>query len=132
MVYCSNVVKVMIASPGDVVEERNVVREVIAEWNTVHSEKDGVVLIPVGWETAATPMMGERLQEIINEQMLRDCDVLVGVFGREFGEQAKGREKAEWVGALELLENEGLVEDKAGTGTVYEVTANGYRFVDVL
>ncbi len=85
MTYPANVVKVMIASPGDVVKERGIIREVIAEWNVVHSEDKGIVLLPVGWETHATPDMGDRPQEIINKQVLKDCDVLVGVFKHRIG-----------------------------------------------
>jgi len=85
MVYLSNVVKVMIANPGDVVEQRNIVREKIAEWNAIHSERDGVVLIPHDWQTSTTPAAGSHPQDIINRQMLSTCDVLVGIFAHRVG-----------------------------------------------
>lgn len=40
----------MIASPGDVSQERRVIRDVIDEWNTIYSEDRRIVLMPVGWE----------------------------------------------------------------------------------
>ena len=52
------VYNVMIASPGDVATERQIARDVIAEWNAVHSSTRRLVLRPVGWETHATPTMG--------------------------------------------------------------------------
>ena len=84
MSYQATVFRVMIASPSDVEEERDVVRAVLSEWNDVNSEKRSIVLLPVGWETHSTPEMGDRPQAIINRQ-LRDCDLLVGVFGARIG-----------------------------------------------
>jgi hypothetical protein len=85
MPYKANVFKVMIASPGDVAGERTVIREVLAEWNVIHSNTRKIVLLPIGWETHVSPEMGERPQAIINKQILRDCDLLVGVFWTRIG-----------------------------------------------
>jgi len=68
MSYAATVYKVMIASPGDINGERRIVREVIADWNSAHSETRGIVLMPIGWETHSVPDMGGRPQEIINKQ----------------------------------------------------------------
>jgi hypothetical protein len=76
----------MIASPGDVLEERNVARDVIHEWNYVHSSPStGTVLIPVGWETHSSPDLGGRPQQIINERVLKNCDLLIGIFWTKLG-----------------------------------------------
>lgn len=94
MAYNAIVYKVIIASPGDVVSERAIVREVLSEWNTVNADSRKTVLLPVGWETHVSPTMGERPQAIINKQVLKDCDLLVGVFwtrlGTPTGEYASG------------------------------------------
>ncbi len=84
-VYQAQVVKVMIASPGDVLEERELIREAIADWNSSHAEQEKTVLVPVMWETDATPEMGDRPQEIINRQLLRNCALLVAVFWTRLG-----------------------------------------------
>lgn len=75
----------MIASPSDVTEERQIIREVISDWNIVHSESRQTVLLPVGWETHSYPEMGEHPQTLLNKQILRDCDLLVGVFWTRIG-----------------------------------------------
>jgi hypothetical protein len=75
----------MIASPSDVVPERNVIREVLSEWNVVNSDTYKIVLLPVGWETHMSPAMGDRPQSIINRQILKDSDLLVGVFWTRIG-----------------------------------------------
>jgi hypothetical protein len=85
MSYDAKVFNVMIASPSDVPSERNIVREVVYEWNAVHSQSRKIVLLPVGWETHSTPEMGERAQAILNEQILEKCDLLVGIFWTRIG-----------------------------------------------
>jgi hypothetical protein len=94
MTYEARVVKVMIASPSDVSEERQIVREVLNEWNYVQSEDRRLVLLPVGWETHSTPAMGDRPQAIINDQVLKGCDLLVSMFwtriGSPTGKEASG------------------------------------------
>ncbi len=85
MPYNAVVFKVMIASPGDVAGERAIIREVLSEWNVIHSEPRKVVLLPIGWETHAAPEMGGRPQAIINKRILKDCDLLVGVFWTRIG-----------------------------------------------
>lgn len=85
MSYQATVYKVMIASPIDVATERQIIRDVIHEWNAINSEDKGIVLAPVGWETHATPKLGERAQSIINKQVLAGCDLLIAAFWTRVG-----------------------------------------------
>lgn len=85
MSYNAKVFNVMIASPGDVASERTIIRDVIYEWNAVHSKLRNIVLLPIGWESHSSPEMGASPQEIINNQMLDKCDLLVGVFWTRIG-----------------------------------------------
>ncbi|WP_420237918.1 hypothetical protein ACOBR2_20385 [Telmatobacter bradus] len=85
MSYNAFVFKVMIASPSDVNAERGIVREILGEWNVIHSEKYRIVLLPVGWETHSTPEMGASPQSIINRTVLRECDLLAGIFWTRIG-----------------------------------------------
>ncbi len=75
----------MIATPGDVQAERKIVRVVIHEWNAAHSKTSRLVLLPVGWDTHSAPAMGDRPQEILNKQILQDCDLLVAAFWTRLG-----------------------------------------------
>lgn len=75
----------MIASPGDVAKERQLARDVIHEWNDLHSEQTGIVLLPISWETHSSPEMGNRPQAIINKQILKDADLLIGIFWTKLG-----------------------------------------------
>lgn len=85
MTYQATVVKVMIASPSDVAQERRLACDVIHEWNDVHADDRKIVLLPVGWESHSSPEMGERPQALINKQILNDCDLLIAVFWTRLG-----------------------------------------------
>jgi hypothetical protein len=75
----------MIASPGDVAEERNIARQTIHDWNDVNSKRSGVVLTAVGWDSHASPELGARPQHLINTRVLEDCDLLIGIFWTRLG-----------------------------------------------
>ncbi len=83
--YDAKIFNVMIASPGDVASERTIIRDVIYEWNAVHSQSRNIALLPVGWETHSSPEMGNTAQDIINNQVLDKCDLLIGVFWTRIG-----------------------------------------------
>ncbi len=85
MPYNATVINVMIASPGDVATERNIVRSAIHDWNAVHSADRRVILVPVGWETHSAPEMGDRAQAVINKQVLQNCDLLIAIFWTRLG-----------------------------------------------
>jgi hypothetical protein len=84
MTYQATVVRVLIASPGDTVNERRVVREVIEDWNSLNGEL-GVLLQPMMWERDATPELGDRPQGIINHQLVDKADMAVGIFWTRLG-----------------------------------------------
>ncbi|HQT00819.1 MAG: DUF4062 domain-containing protein [Hydrogenophilales bacterium 16-64-46] len=94
MSYVAKTFNVMIASPGDVASERSIVRDVVYEWNAVHSNARKIVLLLIGWESHSSPEMGASPQAVINNQVLEKCDLLVGVFwtrlGTETDEYASG------------------------------------------
>ena len=85
MAFDATVFKILSASPGDVGEERNVLPEIINEWNAVNTDNTKFILMPVKWETHSAPLLGQRPQSIINEQLVKDCDLLVGVFWTRIG-----------------------------------------------
>ena len=85
MSYKANTFNVMIASPGDVASERAIIRDVVYEWNAVHSGTRKIVLLPIGWKTHSSPEMGVPAQQVINRQVLNKCDLLVGVFWTRLG-----------------------------------------------
>ena len=85
MVFPAQVVRVLIASPNDVMEERERIERAIHRWNADHAESTGTVLLPVRWEANATAEMGGRPQAIINRQLVDSSDALIGVFWTRLG-----------------------------------------------
>ena len=79
------VYRLLVASPSDCFNERKAIPEVIHSWNATHSQSTGAILEPVLWESHATPQLGNRPQEIINQQIVDDCDFLIGVFWTRIG-----------------------------------------------
>lgn len=85
MSYDAKVFQILIASPSDVQAERELLRDLVLDWNAVHSRTAGCVLLPVMWETHSTPEMGEEPQEILNRQFVDTCDALIGIFWTRIG-----------------------------------------------
>lgn len=85
MPYYAKVYNVMIASPGDVKSEREIAQEVIMMLNTTNAANKKIVLLPISWETHSSPELGAPPQEIINKQVLKNSDILIGIFWSKFG-----------------------------------------------
>ena len=85
MVYKATVYNVMISSPSDILEERDAAQKAIYRWNSVHSENRQIVLLPIEWESHSTPETGDRPQNIINRQILKRSDLLIGLFWVRMG-----------------------------------------------
>jgi len=84
MPYQAVVYRVLIASPGDLTEDRATVRDAFQEWNALHAE-EGIAFEPVMYEKDAVPELGDRAQEIINRQLLSKSDLLFGMFWTKLG-----------------------------------------------
>ena len=85
MSYSATILEVMIASPSDVAVERNIIREVLSEWNVVNSRSRATVLLPLGWDSHAAPDMSRKAQKLINDKILLHADLLIGVFWTRVG-----------------------------------------------
>lgn len=77
-----DVVKVFIASPGDVAEERKLFPEAVQRVNQNKAKSMGYLLEPIGFEDALPG--GGRPQEIINKDV-EECDVFVLLFWKKWG-----------------------------------------------
>ena len=90
MSFVANVLKVMIASPGDMQEERRIVTEELYRWNSANAVARRLVLQPVKWETHSAPETGAPAQSLINTNLLLDADIVVGMFGNRIGTATDG------------------------------------------
>jgi hypothetical protein len=100
MAFDCRVYRILIASPSDVDEEREIVTRAIQEWNDLHSYSRKVALLPLRWETHTAPEYGTRPQEVINRVIVDQCDLLVGIFWTRIGSPTGDAES----GTLEEIE----------------------------
>jgi tetratricopeptide (TPR) repeat protein len=75
-------IRVFIASPGGLAEERRQFRQTLTEFNEDDGYERGIAFIPVGWET--TVEGAGRAQSIINDE-IRRCDYIVLVLCDRWG-----------------------------------------------
>ena len=75
----------MIGAPSDIKEEVQIAKDVINEWNYVHTELHHKVLLPLHWSISAYPNNGKHPQKIINEQVVDKSDLLICIFGSKLG-----------------------------------------------
>ena len=85
MPFSATVYNVLIASPSDVPNERLAIAQALHDWNSLNAQNEGMMLQPVMWETHSAPAMGDRPQGLINNQVVRGCDMLIGAFWTRLG-----------------------------------------------
>jgi pterin-4a-carbinolamine dehydratase len=78
-----NKVRVFVASPGDVRDEREQLQQVIDEINTSIAAHHNLIIELVRWETHVTPGMG-RPQALVNNQ-IGPYDIFIGIMWKRFG-----------------------------------------------
>lgn len=100
--------RVLVASPGDVSDERSRLRSVIHEVSRDFAEPAGLILEPVMWESHVAPGFGKDPQDVVNQQ-LGNFDIFVGLFWARLGTPTQRAlsgsvEELEW--ALSILQKE--------------------------
>jgi len=80
-------VRVVIASPSDVKEEREALNEVVNRINRNTAERQGLVLKAVRWETDSYPGFHIDGPQGLIDPILKidDCDILICIFWKRFG-----------------------------------------------
>lgn len=98
--------RALIASPSDCVQERKIIPEVIRAWNAVHSIDKSAIVEPVLWETHSRPAFGDRPQELLNQQLVKSCDLVIGAFWTRLGTPT-GKAESGTVEEIEQFRAEG-------------------------
>ncbi|HUU22146.1 MAG TPA: DUF4062 domain-containing protein, partial [Phycisphaerae bacterium] len=79
------VIRIFLSSPGDVVEEREIVETVAREINNSFGDHLSLRLEVVKWETHIVPSFGSDPQDVINTQIGGDYDIFLGIMSTRFG-----------------------------------------------
>lgn len=83
-------VRCLIASPSDVVDDREAARRSISMWNAHEGQQFGVRVEPVMWETHSIPEAGQHPQASINRQLVDECDMCIALFWSKLGSATPG------------------------------------------
>ncbi|MDH7461125.1 DUF4062 domain-containing protein [Chitinophagaceae bacterium 26-R-25] len=84
-------IRIFLASPGDVAEERDQLPKVVQEINLIISAiapEKKIILDLIRWETNTFPALGDGAQPVINTQ-LPDYDIFIGMMWKRFGTPTK-------------------------------------------
>ena len=75
----------LISCPGDVNKYAEVIKECLEGFNTVIGRINNVEIVGRHWSTDSYAQSGDKPQELLNKQFVRDCDAAVAVFWTRFG-----------------------------------------------
>ena len=75
----------LISCPGDVVQFLDIIRECIDNFNRTIGRVNNAEIVARHWSTDSYPQSGDRAQEVLNKQFVRDCDAAVALFWTKFG-----------------------------------------------
>jgi hypothetical protein len=95
------VLRILVASPSDLDEERKLLEGVIQELNLTWPQQLGISLELIKWETHAFPGAGTDPQDVINHQLPRDYDILLFMLWSRIGTPTPRAQS----GTLEEFEN---------------------------
>lgn len=77
--------KCLVISPSDVEDAREAIAQAIQDWNAHAGEGLGAKIEAVRWESHARPALGAAPQDIINKQIVDDCDFGIAIFWSRLG-----------------------------------------------
>lgn len=83
----ARIIRIVVASPGDVMAERNALADVIEDLNQGIARQFGLRLELARWETDSYPGFHPEGPQGLIDSILRieDCDLLIGIFWKRFG-----------------------------------------------
>jgi hypothetical protein len=84
----AKIIRIFLASPGDVQTERSYARTVVEELNRTTGREKGVRFDVIGWDTDSFPSFGSDGQAIVNNQIadMSSYDLFVGIMWNRFGQ----------------------------------------------
>lgn len=75
----------LISCPGDVLDYFEIMKESVENFNRVFGVLNNIEVVAKHWSTDSYPESGNKPQELLNTQLVRDCDAAVAIFWSRFG-----------------------------------------------
>jgi hypothetical protein len=86
MAYSALVRRLLISCPGDVpTSDLAIVHKAIDRWNGIYGKAFGAVILPISWGTHAAAEFGRPPQDILNKQLVDQCDICLALFANRLG-----------------------------------------------
>ncbi len=76
---------VLLSCPTDIIDEIDVVHEAIENFNNFIGDANNIGIKIIHWSTHSYPESGGKPQELLNEQIVRNCDAAIAIFWTRFG-----------------------------------------------
>lgn len=75
----------LISCPGDIKKEIKIVDKVIEQFNELYSNTLGINIKSRHWSKSSYAQSGDKPQEILNKQFIRNCDAAIAIMWTRFG-----------------------------------------------
>lgn len=75
----------LISCPGDVNEYLELIKEAVDNFNKLYGSLNNIQVSVKHWSTDSFPESGDKPQELLNKQIVRNCDAAVAIFWTRFG-----------------------------------------------
>lgn len=75
----------LISCPGDVTDYLEILKESVATFNRSFGVLNNIEVVTKHWSTDSYPESGDKPQELLNKQFVRNCDAAVSIFWTRFG-----------------------------------------------
>jgi hypothetical protein len=109
--YSALVRRLLISCPGDVpAHDLAVVHKAINRWNGIYGTAFSAVIVPISWGTHAAAEFGQPPQDILNKQLVDECDICLALFANRLGTPTRVAES----GTAEEIERFGRGERYVG------------------
>jgi hypothetical protein len=77
--------KIFVASPSDIEDERTTLDRVVEELNKMPGNRLSIRFELVKWETDSYPGVGDDAQYVVNDQIGENYDIFIGILWKRFG-----------------------------------------------
>lgn len=83
--FKANCYNVMIVSPSDISEEREIIKDILYRWNELNSRFHNIVFSILGYDINAHADSGIHPQDSLNHQLLEQADLIIAIFWTKLG-----------------------------------------------
>lgn len=77
--------KLLISCPSDIENEINIIKNAVENFNKTLGDAINIKIETLYWKDDVIPQMGKDGQSIINNQIVKDADAVIAIFGEKLG-----------------------------------------------